>query len=482
MRYVVVIIGFILFSFNSQAQQTLQLSESGLKSMIDSDPPSVKQIKASFLATQTQHMDKNDRFGFRLEGDANYGESDERTLGNFDGGVTQAQSSYSLGVVKPTRYGLEVGLKSFRGKTRNLFVSDAATSGMSVNLAVDLFENFLGRKSNSDFRRSEWSVKRAALEKDINLKVFESNVRKLYWSLVANNEKKKLLESLVKSSERQYNEALRRQKEGVADTGEVARYRSEWTSRKANLLTIQYQDRDIIRSMKELIPELQSKQINLAPYNIEKIRGRVLACTAAIGSIPQAPMQYTNYDEIAQIFTKEEEFERRVANTYGDPKVKLVGEYASVGRDFGYTAAQENFQTDPRARQSVGLQVSIPLGSRTSDNSEIKEMLAKQRNQALAEQNLLKVKAYHDETRQIVKLLREVVANQKDTNTSLEKSLKLSRLKYKQARISLQELISEQDTYLRSRLDEIDTNLAVITSLIDYFSVFNTIPCEFNRI
>ncbi|MCJ8277599.1 MAG: TolC family protein, partial [Bdellovibrionales bacterium] len=216
--------------------------------------------------------------------------------------------------------------------------------------------------------------------------------------------------------------------------------------------------------------------------NVVQIRMKDLACTSAISSYGKAPMEFTYYDDIAEILGKEQELERKVARTYDDPKVKLVGEYASVGRDFGYGAAQDNFSIDPRDRRSVGLQVSIPLGSRTRDSREIKEMAAKNRYKAMAESNLLKVKAYHEETAAVIKTLQKVIQNQQETNKSLTQSLKLSRRKYKQARISLQELISEQDARLNSQLSEIDTNLIIVNTLMDYFGIFAELPCNLNRI
>lgn len=480
--YLIVITSILIFSLNSYGDGRVILSEKVIKEMIQKSPPSVQQIEASFLGAKTELMSKSDRFGLRLDGGAQFNQSKERLLSNFDGGVTQSSSSYSLGLVKPTAYGVEVGVKAFGGKAANAFVTDAATAGVALNLRVDLFKNFLGRSTNSDLKKSELSVQRAELEKKSSLKTFETNVRKLYWALVANNEQKNLLTSLVSLAEKQYKDAVKRRKSGVADSGEVARYRSQWTTRKANLLSLGYRKSEILKSLKELLPELNDKEVVLYPYNVDSIIQKVLICTSKIDTYRKAPVQFTDYDEIVDLLKKEGDLERRVARAYGDPEVTLTGEYASVGRDFGYEAAQTNYYSDPRARESLGVQISIPLGSRTRDNSEVKEMLAKNRYQAQAESNLAKIKAYHSETTETIKLLQQVVRNQKDTNASLAESLKLSRRKFKQARISLQELISERDSHLQSRLNEIDTNLTIINTLMDYFSIYADTPCEFNRI
>ncbi len=464
------------------SQNKVILSEPVLNGLIKKEPPGVQEIEASFLAVKSQQLDKSTLYSARIDGEGSVYRSDERLLNNFDGAVTRSANSYSLGVVKPTPYGVTIGAKAFSGKSTNAFVTDAANAGVSVTLAVDLFQNFLGRRALSDLEKSEMSVKRAELEKVSQLKAYEANIRKLYWALVANNEQYELITNLVATAEQQYKEATRRQRQGVADSGEVARYRSEWTTRKANLLTIGYQKSDLLRSLRELLPDLAGKEIVLAPYSVEKIQSKVLACTAQIGQHNAAPVQYTNYDEIVALLEEERELEEKVARTVGDPTVQLTGEYASVGRDFGAGAAQDNFYSDPRGRRSLGLRVSIPIGGRNADSSEVKERLAKKRYYALAQNNLLKIKAFHQETAKKIELLHEVVKNQRDTNESLSKSLKLSRRKYKQARISLQELISEKDLRLNSQLSEIQTNLTIINSLMDYFSIYGDFPCEFNRI
>lgn len=81
-----------------------------------------------------------------------------------------------------------------------------------------------------------------------------------------------------------------------------------------------------------------------------------------------------------------------------------------------------------------------------------------------------------------VTLLKQVVANQKINSFNLAKSLKVSQKKYKQARITVEQLVQEQDGFLNSNLAEIETKLNIINTLLDYFSVYTETPCNLNRI
>ena len=93
-----------------------------------------------------------------------------------------------------------------------------------------------------------------------------------------------------------------------------------------------------------------------------------------------------------------------------------------------------------------------------------------------------KIKTYHKQINQQITLLQMVFQNQKVNSEKLEISLRTTKTKYNQARIDVYNLINDQDAYLQSQLAEIDTKLAVVTTLLDYLAVFTELPCEFNRI
>ena len=464
------------------AEDLVVLNESMFKEMIEKEPPSVQQIKASFLRIKRERMAKLDKFGFRLDGEGKKYSSNEKLLNNFDGGVTRKATIYSIGISKPTKYGIDLGAKLFGSETTNAFVTNAATTGASFNLTIDLLQNFLGRKINNDLKKSEVELKRAELEKQASLKTFESNLRKLYWALVANNEQRILLSSLVKFAKRQYFEALKREKSEVADSGEVARYHSEWTNRKATLLSFEYQKGTIIRSLKELLPQLNGKKVEIGKYSIDATIQAVLSCSSKIRSYKDAPFKFTHYDEIVELLYEEEKYEQKIAQTYNDAEIKLLGEYSRVGRDFGLEGAREDFTDSSKSRTSIGIKISIPFGGEKKATEEVTEKLLRNHYQAQAKGNLSKIKSYHSETAEMIGLLKDVVKNQKETNIYLSKSINVSQKKYKQARISLQELISEQNSHLQSKLNEIDTNLTIINTLMDYFSIYNDFPCGLNRI
>lgn len=465
----------------SWAADEIQLTEDSILKMIESKPPGLDQIEASFLQAKFDYLAKKDKLSFRLDGKGQVYESRERALGNFDV-FTQNASDYSLALNKPTKYGVDIGLSAFSSKVSNVFVQNAATSGVSLNLSMDLLKNFLGRQTNSDLKKSALSVERAELEKKAAVKTFTSNVRKVYWALVANEERERFLKSLVKTSEKQFKDTARKNKSGVADDGEVARTRAQWSTRQSSLLSVGYEKAQLSKALREMLPDLKGKKIAPLKYSPDKIRADVLTCTTAIAAFGKAPLNRTHYDEIVGFLVEEEKLEQKVLDTYDDPSLKVMGEISSVGRDFGMENSRENFIDDGKPRLSLGLQLSMPLGKRVRDSKEVAKSLAKSRYRSQAQANLLKMDAFHSETVRMIQILRQVIASQGETNKLLEKSLRFSKKKYNQARIGLPELIVEQEAYYQSKLSEIDSNLTIMNILMDYFSVFTETPCKLNSV
>jgi hypothetical protein len=482
MKNIISPILLLLYSGATLSQDKIFLTEDLVKKVLLNSPPSVKQIEANYLTIKHDELSKNDQLSFSLESKGTYYRSKEKLLSNFDGGVTEKSSMYSLGITKPTRYGIDLGVKVFGKKSTNSFIRDAATTGIAASLTMDLYQNFLGRKTNSDLMKSQMTTKRAKLEKEASLKSFEMSVRKLYWAIVSNNEQLNLLKAQVILSEKQYKESLRRRKSNAADAGEVARYRSQWSTRKSNVFSLKYKHRDLIKSLKELIPEFNGKEVVLGSYSIEDITSQVLACTKTIGTLKNVPYQLTPYDDIVKLLNQEERLATKITETYDDAKVSFIGEYASTGRDFGIGNARTNFFDDSRARTSVGFQLSIPLGNSKKNTKEVAQSIVRKTYQFQAENNLSKIEAFHFETRGMVSYLKDILSSQKETNLYLGKSLESSRKKYRQARISVQELINEQDSLLQSRVSEINTNLTILNTLLDYISIFSDTPCPMNRI
>ena len=75
-----------------------------------------------------------------------------------------------------------------------------------------------------------------------------------------------------------------------------------------------------------------------------------------------------------------------------------------------------------------------------------------------------------------------MVRSQKQNTLALEKRLQVQNRKFREARVSANDLILDQDALLNSNLTTISTQLEIINTIFDYLVVFTETPCEFNRI
>lgn len=156
-------------------------------------------------------------------------------------------------------------------------------------------------------------------------------------------------------------------------------------------------------------------------------------------------------------------------------------EYGFKGRANSGSDSFNDLQDDGRRNLAVGLTVNVPLESKKRTTREILNKATKLKYRSQKMQELAKIKAYHTQTVSQIGLLREIIRNQKENTKYLGISLKNSKRKYNQARLTVEQLVQEQDAYLQSNLDEIRTKLAVINTIFDYLSVYTDTPCALNN-
>ncbi len=473
-------ISLVLLLSNAVWAEDFVLSEASL-SKLSEDVPMIKQIELLSDSAKLGYLGMNDAFTPSLKANAYYAESKEKQLNRFVP-VTSPIKDFSLGVEKPTALGMKLGAKVFAQQTTNSFVNSSTTTGISAELAMDLHKDFLGRITKTEMTNRKMEADKAELEKKISKKAFVQNLRKLYWALVANNEAQKITKELLVTANQQVKQAEARFKNKVADSGEVARYRSQVAARNASLISLQYQQSNLHQSLKEMIPSLGNKTIVLAPYDLDLTVTNVLVCSSMLEQKTSSPMDFTLYDEVVQILNGQEVNQKKIDRLYDTWDLSLQSEIKKTGKEYTYSDAYSDLGSDGKNAYQVGLQLTIPLGSKKKDTREVKEIVNRKMYKAEQESNLAKLEAYHSQMVRSVSLLKQVVANQKINSFNLAKSLKVSQKKYRQARITVEQLVQEQDGFLNSNLAEIETKLNIINTLLDYFSVYTETPCNLNRI
>ena len=476
--------------------QVFKLSEQTLHDLSKKGAPQLEQIEAAFLSVSFNEHEVKQNYAPELFGRGAYIETRERPIIQFQpifSPIKQAE----LGVRKNFASGFETSayVRTDQRSARSNFVGklqNVTTTTLAFTVQMDLWKNLLGHMSKAQLENVNLEKKRAQIEKDIQLRAFNISLRRVYWSLVANKVSTVISEQLEQTAKKQLKESQDRLRNSVAESDEVARYEAQLASRQGTILFLGYQKENLIKQLKNLAPELIPYEIELDAFDLAKSINDVMACTAQIGENPRIPYEHTRYDEMISMLKEVKSNNQKINDRYADPDVKLFGTVKStgVGSDVitashtrgSYGDSIEDQMEQNRTGYEVGANFTIPLGDAKENTQRVKELYDEKRLLASIHAADSQVITTHQQLSKTVSFLKSVIQAQKTSTEQLEKRLRLMRRKYEQARISVDELVNDQDALLTSQLTTIDTQLQILNTLFDYLVIYTETPCTFNRI
>ena len=485
----------LFLSLAATAQDNkVQISEESLLEIAkNEDTPQLDEIKAALLSAKAQEGEADDVLGTEVYAGYNHARTKEKGLITFMP-VFSPITQYQVGVRKNFKYGLQGNVYTSidqRSKEDNSY-KDLTTATYALELNLDLWKDLFGRLTRRKLENATIMTKQAKLQADVNEKVFKIGLRRVYWSLVANNQKLKISKDLYQTALKQAKDARKRKSNSIADRSEVARYESQVASRKGSMLYLEYERENILKQLRAMLPSLSGKSVELGNYSLNKTVFEVLECTALIDKIGGVPYQYTQYDELAKLLKQVQVNQEVIDESHDDIDLKLATQFRKTGvgseqittneYEGSLSDAMDDMNDNDRSGYSYGLQLTIPIGKKLNDTSDVKKEYNRRKLQANIvnmENNLV---ATHEQISKSIKVLGEVIKTQKENSKHLSVRLSEMKKKYNQARIPEYVLIQDQDALLSSDLSIVDTQLAILNTLLDYFVVFSETPCSFNRI
>ena len=491
-----VVVVFIFLFGQSAFSQTFKLSEKSLIKFAQKGSPRLDQIEAAFLNASFKEGETKEEYSPEFYGRGSYTETNERAIIEFQpifSPIKEAQ----LGIRQKMRHGLEArayvatdqrsATVPFTGK-----LQDATTSTIAFTMQMDIWKDLFGRNSKRELESAGLEKQRALIEKDIQTKTFKISLRRLYWSLVANKESLTIAEALLKTAQTQLKDTKLRFKNSVAEADEVARYEAQAASRKGTILYLEYQRETFLKQLKNLLPELSLFEIELDQYNINETMNEILACTATIAKQPKVPYDFTQYDEVIALLRKIKSNNSVINSRYSDADVKLFGTVKATGVNAEptetttyrgtYGGSIDDISESNRTGYEVGVSFTLPLGKVKENTQRTKELYDEKRLLASINSTDAQVVNTHQQLVKSIGLLTDVIESQKVSSEQLGKRLRLMKKKYEQARVSVNDLVNDQDALLNSELTTIDTQLQILNTLFDYLVVYTETPCSFNRI
>jgi outer membrane protein TolC len=145
-----------------------------------------------------------------------------------------------------------------------------------------------------------------------------------------------------------------------------------------------------------------------------------------------------------------------------------------------YSGAFEDWQDNNRTGYSAGLQLTVPFGR--GEGKDTQKLLAQKRFESEILKTQTNISTTHHQLVRVINLLMQLIEAQKISTQALQRRLEVQNKKYREARVTVNDLILDQDALLNSNLSTINTQLEIINTLFDYLVVFTETPCEFNRI
>jgi outer membrane protein TolC len=459
------------------------LTEESLVALLPESNPDFSRLGANVERARFDENEERERFGWRLFAEGSYQDSQEKSLAFF---IPTFGPNYllALGVKKVLPYGVdaEVSLFGDQQSTQDGSIDAATRTGLHLKASIDLWKNLFGRLDRADLDSQKLMRQQRTLRAKIDKRTIELNLRKLYWSIVANNEQRLVSTELLKTAEYQLSEGKKRSRKYIADKGEIARYQAQVANRRATLLSLQYQRDLFIQQLKEALPTVALANIELGGYDPKTITADVLVCVGRINQAKEVPWDYTSWDETLKLLAEHYQQQKLQSERYSGVDLKLNGQVRLSGVDRGYSDSFADFGENGQPGYEVGLRLEMPLDASERRSKKARQAADQMEFEADRQQILAKVHAHHSQIMVLISVLQQSILRLDENNESLRVSIAEMKSKYRQARVSVNELIQDQDSLLQGLLTRIDANLQVIHTLLDYFKVFTDEPCKLNRV
>lgn len=485
----------LLLLFLSFNLYSLEITEENLLALASKDVPALDEIESRLLLSESNYKrELDDQTGSSAYAGYNHLNTKERAIIPFIP-IYSPVNQYHAGIKKPTQYGVSADLYTTvdqrSGASSSQSFKDIHTTIYALRLNFDLWKDVFGKLTRKKIENARISYKSAKLQKEIELKSFKVAVRRLYWTLVANNEKIKLSQTLLEASQKQAKDAKKREQASIADPGEVARYQAQVAQRRGTLLYLKYEKEILLKKLTDLVPKLKGQDVSLGAYNLDQMLGEVLQCAALIEGQKSAPLDFTRYDEVSSLLQEIQFNQKKIDKTYNDVDLKLATTFKQTGLgsdevngDYigSYDKSLEDMRDNDRSGFEAALTLTIPIGKKVNGTEDVIKEYNRKRLRANIENTNTNITSTHMQIAKSVILLRDVIKEQELNNQQLLIRVKEMRKQYGQARISVNALIQDEDSLASGALSLVDTQLSVLNTLFDYFAVFTETPCSFNRI
>jgi outer membrane protein TolC len=422
-------------------------------------------------------------YGTRLKASASALQSRESPVTMFQPTFTPV-NEYSSSILQKMPYGisLEGGIFAAQRSALDRSFENATQVGAKISLRLELLKNRFGSMDSAQLGAAESRKKRGELEARLSKKQQEVSIRKLFWSLVANWQSLELSKKLQESAARQLKYAEDRRRVGVADVGEIARYKSQLQSRIGSVLLFQHEREMLWQTIQRQIRDFNPSEYRLDGSFLDSSQRAITQCLQKVVATKKIDRDASLFDDVIDAYKTELANEIKVAEQHGSPQLSLVGISQISGTNDSYSGALDHLTEKKQTSNIIGLELDIPLGGQAT-NTEQALIRAKQHEiEAQYEQLQSDLRATFQTMESNLLILQKGLQNQADNSANLKIGYRDTLKKFDQGRVPLSIVITEQDALFQSELQELTFRKQITHALLDYFAVFSEFPCSWNQL
>ncbi|EQC47264.1 hypothetical protein [Bacteriovorax sp. Seq25_V] len=174
----------------------LSVSEDKLIEWAKSESFNAKKLELEKLNSEFNYNSFEDKFQTTLQAKYNYLKTKETSFSTF-APVTSPIKEAQVMLTKPTMYGVQGSVTAGTSQVSNNFYQNGTTAKFGAAIAIDLYKDLFGKTTRANHESLLIKKEIAKKESEITTHAYIGQVRKLYWSLVANNESLKIARELL---------------------------------------------------------------------------------------------------------------------------------------------------------------------------------------------------------------------------------------------------------------------------------------------
>lgn len=468
------------------AEEKMVINEQKLKELMTNNVPSIEKINTMVVQSDLDLSQYNQKYSTTVNGQANYNGVDGSVFNGYQGQFNDPARNYGLSINQnlPVGVNLDLGIYNNFAKTYNYqpteYINSQYGSSLEAKLTVDLWKNLLGYTERAEKLGLKLNQEETKEQAKLETAKFYNEIRKMYWQLSINHSLTKIYETLINQAILQENNVRKMYRASVADRGDLARTTAVVNTRKADLASLQYNIEMIKKELSNLIPELNDKELEFDFGTFDGVENSIKACFNKIQTQKEVPLNATSYTKIIDYKDEKINANLKALERYSGPNVTLEAKAASLGYGKENSDSFSDMSDVERKDYSIGLNISMPFGSAYSDTKENQMKVLKMQHNAEKKEIMSNLVSYHNYFATSMQKLISVMEDQKNYRDNLNIRVKSMRTKYNQGRVSLSELIQDEDSLFESELALVNSYYNIIASMIDYFSVFNDFECDFN--